>query len=354
MKINIGDNVKFLNDTGGGKVTKIIDNKTVMVETEDGFDFPFPVKELLRVDNASEDNFFKTKANQKKEISEEKNEKNTDLDKIKDTNEKIIKKENEEVNIYLSFVPENQNNPQNSKQEIKLINDSNWNLLYVFQIRKIKNFENFPGKLQANYIENLQTLTLEQISEIKEIIIQIIFYRDYPYDFKAPIYKRIILKPFKFFKHQRYTKNELLDQKNICFTIIEENPLAQAMNKLKNEDFKKVYEQKEIENKKINKPKTFINKQKKDIKEIDLHINSLLDNTKGMQAKDMLDYQMKKFNEELEAAKKSKKIKKIVFIHGKGNGRLRTDIRSFLDRNKISYQDASFKKYGYGATLVFV
>ena len=31
MQINIGDKVKFLNETGGGKVTRIIDAKTVIV-----------------------------------------------------------------------------------------------------------------------------------------------------------------------------------------------------------------------------------------------------------------------------------------------------------------------------------
>jgi hypothetical protein len=37
-----------------------------------------------------------------------------------------------------------------------------------------------------------------------------------------------------------------------------------------------------------------------------------------------------------------------------GNGTLKIEIRKELDRmkNKLDYQDASFKEYGYGATMV--
>ena len=41
MQINIGDKVRFLNDIGGGIVTKIIDANTVMVlNDEDEFEIP--------------------------------------------------------------------------------------------------------------------------------------------------------------------------------------------------------------------------------------------------------------------------------------------------------------------------
>ncbi|MEG1546116.1 MAG: Smr/MutS family protein, partial [Bacteroides sp.] len=47
---------------------------------------------------------------------------------------------------------------------------------------------------------------------------------------------------------------------------------------------------------------------------------------------------------------------KIVFIHGKGDGVLR---KAVLDELKYKYptcqsQDASFKEYGFGATMVTI
>ena len=41
------DRVKFLNDVGGGVVTRV-DNKIVYVENQDGFEVPAMISQLLR------------------------------------------------------------------------------------------------------------------------------------------------------------------------------------------------------------------------------------------------------------------------------------------------------------------
>ncbi len=349
MNLKIGDSVKFLNDVGGGKITKLIDKYTVMVETEDGFDFPFPINELLLTEPETSDSFFKAgNAEQKPEKQK------TFDDIINEETAEVISKDNEEVNIYLSFVPENEKSPAEGNQEIHLVNDSNWNLMYVYQIRKQNTFESFPGVLQPNFIEHLKTLSVNEISNIKEIVLQIIFFRKTPYDLKSPVVKSITLKHTKFYTSDSFTKNDFFDKKALIFPILEENPLAEAMENLEDKDIFNVIKNKEVKNKNLNKPKEFKKKPETTIIEVDLHIHTLLENTTGMEAKDMLDYQMKTFNDELQKAQKIHHIKKIVFIHGKGNGKLRNEIRSYLDKNKIKYQDASFQKYGFGATLVFV
>ncbi|MFN6039840.1 MAG: hypothetical protein ACK452_15330, partial [Bacteroidota bacterium] len=47
MKIRIGDKVRFLNESGGGIVTRFIDKESVYIEIEDGFELPYPVKYLV-------------------------------------------------------------------------------------------------------------------------------------------------------------------------------------------------------------------------------------------------------------------------------------------------------------------
>ena len=92
-----------------------------------------------------------------------------------------------------------------------------------------------------------------------------------------------------------------------------------------------------------------------DIIEIDLHIDSLLDDTKGMTNGEILNYQLDKFREVMEA-NKNKREQKIVFIHGKGDGVLRKAVLNELKRkySNCRYQDASFQEYGFGATMVTV
>ena len=87
--------------------------------------------------------------------------------------------------------------------------------------------------------------------------------------------------------------------------------------------------------------------------EVDLHATALLDTTMGMDNTAILKYQLDKFNEAMTAVL-HKKGSKIVFIHGKGDGVLRKALLAEL-KNKYSrckWQDASFKEYGYGATMV--
>ena len=46
-------------------------------------------------------------------------------------------------------------------------------------------------------------------------------------------------------------------------------------------------------------------------------------------------------------------VKKLIFIHGVGNGRLKLEIQNILKSTKgVTFQDASYKDYGFGATQV--
>jgi hypothetical protein len=87
-------------------------------------------------------------------------------------------------------------------------------------------------------------------------------------------------------------------------------------------------------------------------KEVDLHIEELVENTSGMSNFEMLNIQLEKFEKELDAAI-LKKMRKLIFIHGVGNGRLRQEIHAVLKKTPgVTFQDAPYKDYGYGATQV--
>ena len=92
-----------------------------------------------------------------------------------------------------------------------------------------------------------------------------------------------------------------------------------------------------------------------DVLVVDLHATALLDTTAGLTNADILNYQMQKFRETMKAMA-NKKGQKIVFIHGKGEGVLRAAILNELrfHYKSSSWQDASFREYGYGATQVTI
>lgn len=89
--------------------------------------------------------------------------------------------------------------------------------------------------------------------------------------------------------------------------------------------------------------------------EVDLHIHELVDTTAGMDNYAMLQFQLYTVKKVMKA--NSKRIgQKIVFIHGKGDGVLRKEVRALLAKEYASceVQDASFLKYGFGATEVTI
>ena len=89
--------------------------------------------------------------------------------------------------------------------------------------------------------------------------------------------------------------------------------------------------------------------------EVDLHIDQLVDTTAGMDNAAMLTLQLDKVRSVMKA--NSRRIgQKVIFIHGKGDGVLRRAVLDLLKKEypKAGTQDASFREYGFGATLVTV
>ncbi len=88
--------------------------------------------------------------------------------------------------------------------------------------------------------------------------------------------------------------------------------------------------------------------------EVDLHIHQLTPSTKGMSNYDMLTLQVETARKQLEFAMQ-KGIQKVVFIHGVGEGVLKTELEYLFDRyNNVKYYDANYQKYGLGATEVYI
>ena len=86
---------------------------------------------------------------------------------------------------------------------------------------------------------------------------------------------------------------------------------------------------------------------------IDLHIENLIDSHNGMSNSAILKIQMTHFKSFLNKSI-DKKQRKIVIIHGVGEGVLRHEIRKELDiyHPYFEYCDASYDEFGYGATEI--
>lgn len=87
--------------------------------------------------------------------------------------------------------------------------------------------------------------------------------------------------------------------------------------------------------------------------EVDLHIQHLVKSSKGMQNYDMLSLQIDTAKYKLEFAIR-KRIPRVVFIHGVGEGVLRKELEYLFAKYPVKITEASYQKYGLGATEVYI
>lgn len=93
-------------------------------------------------------------------------------------------------------------------------------------------------------------------------------------------------------------------------------------------------------------------KQGYDVWELDLHIESLTDSHAGWTNTDIVRKQLMELRSFVNRAR-SKRVRKLIIIHGVGTGVLKEEVRDFFrDQEGVECYDASYQEYGKGATAV--
>jgi len=342
--VKVGDRVKFLNDVGGGIVTGFVNKNMVNVENADGFEIPYPVTQLI---NESAPELSKDYKGPKTEtFSPEPEMVNPEIE-----NEGKIIAGKDSPEFFFCFVPTDAKNPLAGEIQLFLVNDSNFTVLFHyshFQDEKFLTVDH--GSVHPNSKIKLESFVQSELSELPGFGFQLIYFADAQKQWHQPVQKKFKVNPVKFYKESSFSTNPFFVQ-NAMILQVSENLLDTELDKLTDEDFTKVVKQKEI------KPqdKKVVKKQVSEVVEVDLHIHELIDNPAGLSNKEILDIQLENVESEMRSAI-ANNIKRIVFIHGVGQGVLKQEVTKLLKRKfpKYYHQDASFKEYGYGATMVIL
>ena len=135
--------------------------------------------------------------------------------------------------------------------------------------------------------------------------------------------------------------------------LIKIHVTSNLMDSIKRVNVSEVSKEKEIP-----KPRSFVkektSKHEIPAPEFDLHIEKLVPNKRGMSNYDILTLQTETAKRHIEFAIRNR-IPKIVFIHGVGEGVLKSELDFLLGRyDNIAFAEANYQKYGQGATEVFI
>lgn len=343
--IKPGDKVKFLNAVGGGTVKSVINKTMVNVEDYDGFEVPTLISELVVVDDATSMDTSKRTAKRSADAKKEEPQVKKELPKAEP--KYVAGKDNPEC--YMAFVPQDSNNPVEGEMKVYLVNDSNNFVLYNFSHLKNKVYKSVDsGKMNPNSKRYLESFSRMDLNELPEFQFQLLFFREESSRLEAPLVKSLRPNPVKFYRMNSYEKSRFFAQNAMIFPLTGTD-LETEVAKLTEGDLMHIAEVKE-------EPKVVVKRASSpDLVEIDLHIHELVEDTRGLANHEMLEIQMGRFRNELETAI-ANGTRRIVFIHGVGNGTLKQELRKELSTKykKYYFQDASFKEYGYGATMVIL
>lgn len=387
QKLKIGDHVRYLNASGGGVVRKI-EGKIAWVEDADGFEMPTPIHECVPVEEG--DSFIPgykkpTPPIAPKSVGSTEEKVNwdfSDTQKHPQSPEKEQKKEppmphlfiaerpdGEEVSIFLAWLPIDTNAFGHTPLECYLINDSNYTLLFQLWTTE----ENYrcsliaEGEIERDTKIFIEELPLDRLNSREGLKLSYIpFKRDHTFTPKPAQTLELKLNVLRLLKKHAYTENDFFDEDALVIPVIEKDipfgedyipekqliDLVESSISIPNKDIE--LETAKLKQREARKARG-IKRQQEAPMEIDLHINQLIETSAGLTASDILNLQLSEFRKVMNDAIHNKG-QHIIFIHGKGEGILRKAILDELKQKypKASAQDASFKEYGFGATMVTI
>ncbi len=360
MDFKVGDKVSFLNDKGGGIVTKITSDNIVHVTIEDGFEIPVMAKELLKTGTAEMSDDI-TRAHQN--IIAKKNEPEYEVEDILPLYISHNNPDQRPEGLYFCFVPEIQDNPLSGSLEIHLINHTRYTSVFSFFLNHSGDYHGTEyGYLDAQSRLQLGTIGRSEIEKWANALWQNVFFQEDKCRPLPPFSGLVNFRPIKLYKEESFQFESLLRKKAFFVEValisdLNKKPLLDE--KISKETLKTLEEKiRPAASSTTSKPpqskESFLEKHKIDdrIAEVDLHIGELVDNFTNMENSDMLNMQLDYFRKCLHQAEKEK-LSKVIFIHGVGNGKLKTEINKALQSAQgIDYYDAPYARYGMGATEV--
>jgi hypothetical protein len=352
----VGDIVRFLNSVGGGRVTKIKDN--IAYVDDDGFETPVLMRECVVVQSADDAPKPPREAVVAPKAEPAVPSKSTDPEPEEEEFEEVPG--GDVLNVVLGFEATDLKHISDTAYDAYIVNDSNYYLYFNFASRADGAegwTTRYAGVVEPNIQLLLGTFSREDVAQFDRLSVQYIaFKRDKEYAPKNPAGVDFNVDTTKFFKLHCFRENTYFENPALTFDVVRNDvankidPLENIANLQREMQRKKSVDARPVR-RKISKPA----QGKGETIVVDLHIHELVDNTRGLSNADMLNMQIDKFREVMDANLKNHG-QKIVFIHGKGEGVLRQALTKELNYRykKHDVQDASFQEYGYGATQVTI
>ncbi len=348
MKLKPGDIVRFLNESIEGKVNRILTNDRVEVLDSHGFSHISLEKNLVLIELVLDES----------QLMDSKEKLNTpELNKFPapgNSVSNIIQSLELDQTIYAAVRLMDEKSPLTTDVELILINNTQFYICYTVS-RKHQDLRSGlgSGQMPSRGEKFIGIFSQDELHRFDGFEFQFLFFDNNEFKPRPPAIKSLQFNSSDFmdlnYRKLYYKKDDTV--------------LLMPLYNCESDEYVDIsklidrYKQSAEEEEKRNALRKGKTKQEKFTvltrqKVVDLHIEELMKEHSEMSGSQIISYQLNYFIYEMDQAILNK-LHKITFIHGVGNGVLRSSIREELKRlPNIRYNDAPPEKYGYGATEV--
>ncbi|MCU0354767.1 MAG: DUF2027 domain-containing protein [Cytophagales bacterium] len=324
--MNIGDRVRLIHGREEGVIVGFTRDNLIEVEIEDGFRIPVVRSEIVVV---SPEEAARFRRDESAETASPAKPRSTDA--------------LAEHGVYLAFVPVN-----DTTLALYLLNNTDFDMPYTLGQEQNGRYQALKGgTLGRKSSVKVDEYGIGQFENWGVFVWQALYFREGMPTLRQPETQRVRFRANTFFKNK--TKAPLLGKDAHLFQLdaaTTTQPVAVQPEKI-------------VESWENNRSNTVASSKAqtqpvaRPAAEVDLHIERLTNQLIGLANADMLRIQLEAFEKALDGAV-AHGMGSITFIHGVGNGTLRTEIHRRLSRHihVKFYEDAQKEKFGYGATKV--
>lgn len=332
MKFSIGDKVIFKHTDGEGVVSAYINNEMLEVDME-GVTFPVHIDEI-------EHPYLKWFTEKKiQRIPKSKTPpEQLPVEKIKHRQSRLAK------GIYLSYMPEYKIEEMEDVVDIlkiHLLNETAKDIRFKYEMTlRSEVVFSHEGKLHPFGHVYLHSIPYEQMNDQPRFHWWLDDMEDAD---MAPAHDVLRIRPQKLFQHIDHclSNNEpsfnylLIDDFKPNMPVIDNTPTPTAPTT--------------TPKRQKNKPKPAL-----DLSQIDLHIEQLVESTRGMSNADIITIQLSALQTHLRMVINAHQ-ERLMIIHGLGTGKLKDEVHNLLGNTYgvKSYSNEWQARYGFGATEVW-
>lgn len=350
MKFRIGDKVRFLNENVEGEVSRILTHNRFEVIDSHGFTHITDEKELVRVEFG-----FDPKAGVPSETAAHPGTGGFSPSPPESpAPTRIIPSLDHDQTLYAAVRLHNEKAPLTTDIDLILVNNTSYSVVFTAS-RQVEDMRSGidAGILQPRNEHHLGVFSQDEMYRFNGFEFQFLFYGDGEYVFRLPAVKQLVFSSSDFLDPEYIRLLRGPDEQTLLMPLYVIN--AEQTPDLKN--LLEKYQHREDEERRRSsqnakgrdRSERFMLTRQKDV---DLHIEQLLKDSSGMSNAQILAFQIRFFTQEMDHAVVNR-LNKITFIHGVGQGVLKSAIREELKKYPmIRFGDAPPEKYGYGATEV--